>query len=110
MDMETWTSLQLWVWSLIVSGAGGWAILLRGKERLTIRNSASAFLFHGLTGSAIGFIGYHYDLLWKGKQGVAFAVAQAYGVGLVAVSTFKPMVIRALGHGILQGGSDDKDE
>jgi hypothetical protein len=97
------------MWSTIVAGAGGWVILLKSKDKLTIRNSASAFLFHGLTGSAIGFIGYHYDLLWKGKQGVAFAVAQAYGVGLVTVSAIKPLVVRALSHGVL-GGTDEQKE
>lgn len=107
--METWSSIELWIWSLTVAGAGGWALLLKSEEPLNLRNITGSFLLHGLTGSAIGFVGFHYEYLWKGKQGVAFAVAQAYGVGVLTLAHLRPILLRTIGHGLLGGASVSKD-
>jgi hypothetical protein len=104
--MDTWTPIELWAWSLAVAGLGGLAVLLKSTQPITLRSAASYFLFHGLTGSAIGFLGFHYDLLWKGKQGVAFVVAQAYGVGVFTLAHVRPLLLRAIG-GLAHGTNDD---
>lgn len=78
--MPGWTPLHIYVYSVFLAAVTAFGALLISDRPLTPRSVASAIIFHGMIGGAVGMTAYE---IWPKNVWRSLTAATLYGAGYI---------------------------